>query len=424
MNTEGSAQRRIQMGVAKKIKNGARKIVFDKAEEARLAAFSAFKSLGLEISHIPQAQLPAAAGDASRKEGSTSSGEETTSSTILEPGKPISTRQSLEMCPFKDKVTTDMGDDSTKPSDGGLEIPVEASEAGNMHDPKNLAIGGKESATLSFELRSSVNGTGNTEAAMSFLLKETSVGNRLDNKYVSNVKQDPDEKENRSHYIKDTAFEKGPVNAVRTPGGFESFLDLWDTRENFFFDMHFNKRSEFNSIAPFEVHGVAICWENSPVYYINLPKDLFSSENESDNKASANFSSSKKNLLAQKQLIEVAKRRWDRISRILGREDVRKFGWNMKIQIQALKNPAFCVQRFVGLNLGSKSMGLELVDSSYYMFSPIHVKGGVDLCIVAWILWPDEERSSNPNLEKVILLILVKEIRWISYYVLQYNFAL
>jgi DNA polymerase theta len=25
------------------------------------------------------------------------------------------------------------------------------------------------------------------------------------------------------------------------------------------------------------------------------------------------------------------------------------------------------------------------------------------MCIVAWILWPDEERSSNPNLEKVIL---------------------
>lgn len=46
---ENSAQRRIQLGVAKKIKNGARKIVLDKAEEARVAAFSAFKSLGLDI---------------------------------------------------------------------------------------------------------------------------------------------------------------------------------------------------------------------------------------------------------------------------------------------------------------------------------------------------------------------------------------
>ena len=413
MNAEGSAQRRIQMGVAKKIKNGARKIVLDKAEEARLAAFSAFKSLGLEIPQFPQAQLPTAAGNASIKERSTSSGEKTTSSIILEHEKPISTRQSSEMCTLKNKVTSDTGDESTKPHDGGFVIPVAASEAGNMHDTKNLVVGGKESAaTLTYELKNSANSTSNVETAVSFPHKATANGNRLDNKYVNKHRQDPDEKENKSQYGKDTASEKGPINAVKTPGGFESFLDLWGSRENFFFDIHYNKRSEFNSLAPFEIHGVAICWENSPVYYINLPKDLFTSENEGNDSVSANMSNSKKNLLAQKQLIEVAKRRWDIISRILGRKDVRKFGWNMKIQIQALKNPAFSIQRFVGLNLGSKSMGLELVDSSYYMFSPIHVKGGVDLCIVAWILWPDEERSSNPNLEKVIRLILVKEIRW------------
>lgn len=403
------------MGVAKKIKNGARKIVLDKAEEARLAAFSAFKSLGLEVPHFPQAQLPTAAGNASRKERSTSSGEETTSCVILEHEKPILTRQSLEMFTSKDIVTSDIGDKSKKPFNGGFGIPGAASAAGNMHDAKNLAVGSKESATLSYELKGNANCLGNTETAVSLPLKATAVGNRLDNKSVNNLRQDPDEKDNKSHNNKDTVYEKGPINAVKTPGGFESFLDLWDSRENFFFDIHYNKRSEFNSLAPFEVHGVAICWENSPVYYINLPKDLFSSENESNNNVSANFSNSKKNLLAQKQLIEVAKRRWDRISRILGREDVKKFGWNMKIQIQALKNPAFSIQRFVGLNLGSKSMGLELVDSSYYMLSPIRVKGGVDLCIVAWILWPDEERSSNPNLEKVNLLILVKQNRWILY---------
>ncbi|XP_074344440.1 helicase and polymerase-containing protein TEBICHI isoform X2 [Apium graveolens] len=396
---EGSAQRRIQMGVAKKIKNGARKIVLDKAEEARLAAFSAFKSLGLEVPHLPQAQLPIAAENASRKERSTSSGEETTSSIIL---KPVLTRQSFEMCTSKDIVNSDIGDESKKPFNGGFQVPGATSEAGNMHDTKKLVVGCKESATLSYELKGSANCIGNAETAVSLPLKATEVGNRLDNKYVNNLRQDPDVKDNKSHNNKDPASEKGPINAVKTPGGFESFLDLWDSRENFFFDIYYNKRSEFNSLAPFEVHGVAICWENSPVYYINLPKDLFSSENESNNNVSANFSNSKKNLLAQKQLIEVAKRRWGRISRIMGREDVKKFGWNMKIQIQALKNPAFSIQRFVGLNLGSKSMGLELVDSSYYMLSPIHVKGGVDLSIVAWILWPDEERSSNPNLEKEV----------------------
>ncbi|CAN6918768.1 unnamed protein product, partial [Brassica oleracea] len=42
---EGTGQKRIQLGLAKKIKNGARKIVLEKAEEARAAAFSALSRL-------------------------------------------------------------------------------------------------------------------------------------------------------------------------------------------------------------------------------------------------------------------------------------------------------------------------------------------------------------------------------------------
>ncbi|GJZ59707.1 hypothetical protein Tco_0615523 [Tanacetum coccineum] len=45
-------QRRIQFGVAKKIKNEARKIVLEKAEEARDAAFSAFKALGVTTKKV------------------------------------------------------------------------------------------------------------------------------------------------------------------------------------------------------------------------------------------------------------------------------------------------------------------------------------------------------------------------------------
>nr|POE48267.1 helicase and polymerase-containing protein tebichi [Quercus suber] len=55
--TEGSAQRRVQLGVAKKIKNGARKIVLDKAEEARVAAFSAFKSLGFNYNDFYRSRV-------------------------------------------------------------------------------------------------------------------------------------------------------------------------------------------------------------------------------------------------------------------------------------------------------------------------------------------------------------------------------
>ena len=65
LTAEGSAQRRIHVGVAKKIKKGAHKIVLEKAEEARVAAFSAFKSLGLEVPQFSQPLFPIAGGSPS-----------------------------------------------------------------------------------------------------------------------------------------------------------------------------------------------------------------------------------------------------------------------------------------------------------------------------------------------------------------------
>lgn len=403
MNSEGSAQRRVQLGVAKKIKNGARKIVLDKAEEARVAAFSAFKSLGLDVPEFAQPLLLTAAGNAARKEVTTSSGEETTSSIVLEHEKHISAKSSFKGTEYTDKATSDIEDKLIKPSDAGLAIPTAAYSAGTKNDTKISALVGEGSDTLNYELNTTVDHTDNAETAVSFQLAGTRDENRLHIEYLDHVRPDQYERENRILGNKDNASEKGPVNAVNTLGGFESFLDLWDTSREFFFDIHFNKRSEVNSLAPFEIHGIAICWENSPVHYVNLPKDLFWSENEISNCFAENISGYNKNGLAPKQLLELAKRRWDKICKIMGKKDVKKFGWNLKVQIQVLKNPAFSIQRFGILNLAVKTMGLELIDNSYYTFSPIHVKGGVDICIVAWILWPDEERSSNPNLEKVIL---------------------
>lgn len=68
--------------------------------------------------------------------------------------------------------------------------------------------------------------------------------------------------------------DKGPVTAANTPGGIDAFLDLWDATNEFYFDIHYAKRKEVNSVAQFEMCGLAVCWENSPVYYVNLPKCL------------------------------------------------------------------------------------------------------------------------------------------------------
>ncbi|KAL9687354.1 hypothetical protein QQ045_031754 [Rhodiola kirilowii] len=73
---ENVTKRRMHLGIAKKIKNGARKIVLEKAEEARLAAFSAFKSLGFDYPHLSQLILPIVVENLPEQgNGPTSSGE-------------------------------------------------------------------------------------------------------------------------------------------------------------------------------------------------------------------------------------------------------------------------------------------------------------------------------------------------------------
>ncbi|MQL99086.1 hypothetical protein Taro_031807 [Colocasia esculenta] len=41
----------------------------------------------------------------------------------------------------------------------------------------------------------------------------------------------------------------------------------------------------------------------------------------------------------------------------------------------------------------------------------IIVNDGMNLCLVAWILWPDEESRYSPNLEKVVKKRLTSEVR-------------
>lgn len=345
------------MGLAKKIKNGARKIVLDKAEEARVVAFSAFKSLGLDVPQFAQPLLFAATDDTIPKEEPTSSGEENTPKFVgLENTKPVLAEPFVQVRKYLNEVTAEIeGDKSTKVS--GVNID-------------------------------------NTDTSLSLPLARTNNENRICNEHLDHVGQEQDDRAK----VKENASDKGPVNAVSTLGGFDSFLDLWDTAREFFFDIHFNKRSEVNYVAPFEIYGIAICWENSPVYYVNLPKDLFWSDDRRNDYMPTNFSAT--------NCLEIAKGRWKRIGNLMGKKDVRKFAWNLKVQIQVLKSPSISIQRFGSRNLTVRNMGLELIDSSYYMFSPIYVKDVVDISIVAWILWPDEERSSSPNLEKVILCVI------------------
>ncbi|KAF7154140.1 hypothetical protein RHSIM_Rhsim01G0106100 [Rhododendron simsii] len=251
------------------------------------------------------------------------------------------------------------------------------------------------------EKNTTVNHIGNAVTSSSGPLLITGYDNRTFDEYHEHVVQERHDAEIACFVSKENASDKGPVSAVNTSGGFDSFLDLWDIAHEFYFDVHFSKRPKGNSSVPFEIHGIAICWENSPVYYVNLPKDLFWFKRRND---TLSMTISGDDVLAPKHRFELAMQRWNTIVMIMGRKDVKKFTWNLKVQIQVFKVPAVSIQRLGSLNLAVKTLGLELVDSSYYVLSPVFVWDRLDMCIVAWILWPDEERSSKSNLEKVNIL--------------------
>ncbi|CAK9182716.1 unnamed protein product [Ilex paraguariensis] len=396
---EGSAQRRIQLGVARKIKNGARKIVLDKAEEARLVAFSAFRSLGLDVPQFSRPLLLTAAANTTQKEATTSYGKETTSSSVaLEHRKPSTKgienlKVISEIVAEKSTKTSGIGfgpsaganSSSIMPSDSGAQNPL-------------VVIEGSDNC----ELHASVDCISNMDTTLFLQVTSTSTENRAIDEQFDHVRQTQDARGNACLGSRGDAFGKGPLKAVNTPGGFDSFLVLWDTTIEFYFDIHFNKRSEVQNIDPFEIHGIAICWENSPVYYIDIPKDLFWYDSRTVDGNLTNISGDTREVLAPHHQLEMATKRWNKIGMILGKKDVKKFTWNLKAQIQVLKSPAVSIQRLGSLNPSVRSMGLELVERLYHMLSPVYVQDAVDMCIVAWILWPDEEKSSNPNLEKVV----------------------
>ncbi|KAK6927419.1 DNA polymerase theta-like, helix-turn-helix domain [Dillenia turbinata] len=385
---ESAAQRRIQLGMVKKIKNGARKIVLDKAEEARVAAFSAFRSLGVDIPQLDQPLLPTAAVNCSNKEAkNASSGEESISN--LENQKHVSGLPAAVEIESPDVSASEIDRIQAPVLNIGLSTSADVKVAGEMvhcsvprdaEAVKNTVVDLVDTKNLTHAVQS----------------RNTCHGRRISNVYPHN---ECHIREKSCLSNMDSVYAKGPVNAHALPGGFDAFLNLWDFAEEFYFDAHFNQLSGTNSLVNFEMQGIAICWANSPVYYVNIPKDLLWSDNSKSMSSSMMGSSAEMNNYVSENQLEIAKGRWSRICYIMEKGNVRKFSWNLKLQLKVLKKPLISVSRIGNMSCAVKYVGTQ-VDSSYVMLSPVYVKNGIDMCIVAWILWPDEERSSIPNLEK------------------------
>ncbi|KAM0921821.1 hypothetical protein ACQ4PT_006730 [Festuca glaucescens] len=328
--------RRMQFGIAKKIKNGARRIVLEEAEAARVAAFSSFKSLGVEVPQFTTPLLPASEDSPPRD--------------VM-----VSPAGDHAKCD-ESALGTHIGDERDMCSNYVAQRASTEIVREDMHPVFSIQI--KESEGIA----NSVNIVTMQEAA-------SPLSTAIISQSLSRIVAD-----------------KGPVNACNFPGGFNSFLDQWSSVNDFSFDLHFVRRSTKRSLTIFEILGLAVCWENSPVYYCNFPKDLTPSGiNESI------------------EMWEEFKRRWSRIIGIMQQKSVRKMTWNLKIQIQALKSPCVSCQRLARLHLDHKTLNnIDVLDSTYVLLPPISVYNGLDICLVAWIVWPDEESKTAPNLEKLV----------------------
>ncbi|KAL0330755.1 UNVERIFIED_CONTAM: Helicase and polymerase-containing protein TEBICHI [Sesamum angustifolium] len=349
-SAHGSAQRKLQMGVAKKIKNGARKIVLDKAEEARVAAFSAFKSLGLDVPQIGGPLLCVATG--SQKESAFSPGEESTSNNAVSrhSNHMLNEPSSGDRREMTGLISETKEGKCTDPPAVGLASSVKENSAGNTKSEilvEKPVLLEEWANTLNNKPSITANCIG-TNRSTSHPLTDVGDIRSQSNEHLVHVGQQQPKRKNICVGSIQIAFEKGPVNVMSIPGGLESFLDLWDATKEFFFDIHFTKKSELNTIAPFE-----------------------------NTRQGNEHATGSKDVIPPKLQVEIAKKRWSRIGIIMGKKDVRKFTWNLKVQIQVLKNPAVAIHKFSNLHGGIKSL-------------------------VAWILAPDEERSSYPNLEKEV----------------------
>ncbi|OWM86638.1 hypothetical protein CDL15_Pgr015673 [Punica granatum] len=386
---ETSAQRRMQLGIAKKIKNGARKIVLDKAEEARLAAFSAFQSLGLDVTQFPRSMLSTLNGNHAQ-EGVMGTAGNISAANSLEN---VSARLSIEESKESDKTANQEVSRKVSTVAFVYSAPVDSSSI----LPEAVSV---QKTSVQAELPAPVSFEKGANMIPAVLLERSDDENKMVSGNSDQGVQVQVNRENAHSSFKDWTPDKSPISAVNYPGGLESFLDLWDTVEEFYFDIHYSKRTGMNSCGPFELHGFAICWENSPVYYVNIPRDLFCKRKSND--VSRTTSVGANGSWRPEHSSDLVNARWRRIGEIMGKVGVRKFTWNLKVQIQVLGNCAISIQKIGVTSNAGKDMGLQLVDSSYLLLPPVNVKQGIDMCIVAWILWPDEERSSNPNLEKEV----------------------
>ncbi|XP_057854248.2 helicase and polymerase-containing protein TEBICHI isoform X1 [Cryptomeria japonica] len=421
-------QRRIQIGVAKKIKNGARQIVLDQAEEARVAAFTAFKALGLNVPLSLSQPIPASSSGVSLNQDN--------SETL--PEKLYDENNQLFRDPISELWTTDNQIAAKYADKDGMTLPIEERTKDrdttslirgdlslqNTVDKKNMypnnVNDGKYGQPFVGE------GVSDTEILQKRSEDNMALGNEINIVSRNNDKNEVNvvsegalmfsgfsfehETNQDRHKLNETVnptLYNGPIDVNNISGGFEAFLNKWELVNEFCFDLHFSNGSVKDSSLMFEIHGLAICWDGSPVYYVSFSKRSMDTE---------------RNDAHAKGKYDIAKERWEKVAKVMCKKGVKKITWSLKNQFQAFTRPGISMPN-INQSKDESCKKNELLTAMHLVALPsVDVEDAIDLCLVAWLLWPDEESTDYPTLEQEVKKRLSGEVaasanragRWIN----------
>lgn len=395
-------QQWLQMGIARKIKNGARRIALDRAEEARAAAFSAYEALGVQVpaalalpmvhtlvadeeeaqvapgisfnsmmealnegAELEAAQLPAR----TEIEGNARSSAYAPSS-HGSPKKDILEKESDMLLQKLESIPSFR---AQKPTSSG---PAADELISEKTDDKQLILREPCQEVLKYNLDGGpAKGaffTGSLIAAQQEFAADDTVDDQL------------------------MVPTRGPIDVDKLVGGFEDFLMKWRGVDEFAFDFYFKTLS---SGVPelFEMMGVAVCWKDSPVYYVNFSIAQKSSQSTTSRNAGDEKIVARETETA---LIE-SQTRWRHVGTMLSKTGVRKISWDLKVQIQALNSPGLHVPS-VRQETERGWLDTKAKDGQIIALPSLKLQGPfIDLRVAAWLLWPDEECARPLSLEQV-----------------------
>jgi DNA polymerase theta len=387
----------MQMGVARKIKNGARRIALDRAEEARVAAFAAYEALGVKVPiGLATTIVPATDDEAAEASAYTS--------TNLVEGPNINDVVRFTEVPLRVQQSEPTGSFAANQRTSNEPGSKESESAQNQGSPKNDVS--KEPNILQQDMGSGpLSGCPQPEP----LKSEVAIS---DKGFLFTGSLVLEEKVAVDIVVADVVEEptRGPVDVDNLPGGFEAFLTQWQSVDEFAFDLY--HRSQSNGTLPeiFEIVGIAVCWKNSPVYYVNfLALDKFPSEGPCDPMhVNLITPSGETPTSVTDDTWNATQTRWRKVGDMLSKSGARKIGWDIKSQLHALKSPGLFVP---SLKQAGKVNGVSDLKARELQLSPLPplkvVEPVVDIRVAAWLLWPDEESSQTISLEQVSITVPV-----------------